>query len=265
MENFNIKEMYEACLKTTKTMKIGNREFEKGEPFLYFKNLKLESSISSLFNPVIQSGGKNNVPLVLWQDHSEKIAIQVSEGTLDKISFQALTGAGVIGTLGDTLVFKNESLFTNSSGKVTLSQKPCQKQPIFVFKLNGAGGLEKLTDWTLEEKTIQTQENSADVFISYYYVESTSAIDYVLGYKNLNNSFFNFEGKMYYQEESKGENKTCLVKAPRVQILSNMLLKAGAKANPIVANFTLVAFPIEKQKGKTLTLRYLDRDIDGDF
>lgn len=261
-ENFGIKELYEACFKTTDILKVGSSVYDEGEPILYFEKIAT-ARIGQPVETAIARGGKGSYPQIFWDIDGEQV-FELEHGLLSKESFGLLANAKTINTLAPVYIPKNEYLLTNSNGEITLSQTPYGKKPIFVYKVGSTR--ERIKDFTLEDKKITTNlENNENIFVSYYYIEINGQTSYELGYNKLN-AFLRLEGKMRYKDEISGEEKTCIVIIPRLKIASNLLLNVGEKASPVVSKFNIIMFPTKRgTRSVGMEFYFLNSDDDYDI
>lgn len=65
MVKYGIREICDVVFKAKKKVTIGNTEFEKGAPVIYFDTLKT-SSLEGAATTVYATGGKGNPRLVAW-------------------------------------------------------------------------------------------------------------------------------------------------------------------------------------------------------
>lgn len=261
MENdFGIKELYEACFKTTNTIAIGNQVFEPGEPILYFENLNV-AKITGDTDLVAALGGKQNSPLIIWED-SKPVSFQLESGLLSHNSFSLLTGVRALTTEAPVIIPKNEMIHTDWDGKATLFATPRSKSPKF-FYLISQGLRTKFTDYTIENGVITTSYIDSDIFASYYFAEPNGETFYSLGQDKIN-GVFAFEAKTYYKDIQTGTQRTCVIDLPRVKIQSGLNIMLGSSASPIVSTFNMISVP-DSGRRESMKFYYLNRDIDFDL
>jgi hypothetical protein len=103
------------------------------------------------------------------------------------------------------------------------------------------------------------------IMVSYYFYYDKDSLLYILE-PSAFNLYLTLEGRFYTQKEH-GVNNTNLLFMPQVKILSNLNLRLGDKANPLMSLFDIVSVPGETVNSKcsALEILALDEDIDGDI
>ena len=86
-----------------------------------------------------------------------------------------------------------------------------------------------------------------------------------VGQKDLN-GYLMFVGKFRYTDEYTAVQKTGLIEIPRLRINSNFAINLGRNTNPLVSALQFQAIPLgSREQATTVSVSYLDEDIDGDF
>lgn len=262
LEKFGIKELYEATLKATCNMRIGNKEYSLGENILFFKNLNI-SSISQDANIIAAKGGKGNYSRIIWESYNDLI-ISINAGTITKTGLSSLLNAGVAES-SSFLVPKNLFFNLDSTGKYQIIDDIDMDSPIFVYLKDTDGVLEKTTAYTITNGLLEcTSGANKEGFISYYYSYTDEGERLSIS-KDRFNGVFRFEGKAYYKDEETGLQKTAVFVAPKVRLVSNLRFMLGEKANPLLSIFNLVAMPGKVYKNEDdliIDIQLLDSDID---
>lgn len=265
-EYFGIKELYDVTLKTTIPMRIGNRDFETGEPILYFDKVQI-SLIEEDTTRVIATGGKSNRNLILWEDTKE-VSFTLQEGIMSKLGFAMLANANVVSRDAQkeyVIVPKRELLLTNSNGQVKLRFIPLMVEPFFVFD-NESKVAEKINDFEVEDNILTLPNNpNSNIMVTYYFRYDNPFEIYQIGDK-LFNGYLKLEGKIYFKDDQTGLNKTSLFEMPRTRLTSNLSIRVGERADPVVSTFTVIGFPGKLAESRLICkLTLLDDDIDYDI
>lgn len=80
------------------------------------------------------------------------------------------------------------------------------------------------------------------------------------------NSFVSLEGRVKIKEDITGQVKTGIIKIPKLKLLSNLSIRLGRDAIPMVSNFNGVAVPVgERHQQFVMELHILEDDIDSDL
>lgn len=91
---FGVRQICNVVFRANEKKKIGNREYQKGEPVFYIDTAKA-SSIEGNATTVYAQGGRGNTRLVTWEGE-KTLTFSVEDALLSPISFSALSGAGVV-------------------------------------------------------------------------------------------------------------------------------------------------------------------------
>lgn len=265
LDHFGIKELYEATLKATSIVRIGDRTYEIGEPILYFKHLQF-ATLTEGTAIIKATGGRGNATRVIWESHNDTM-VSLKAGVLTKESFAHLINANVITSQNNISIPKIIDVLLDNNGEYQITETLTTSAPFFVY-LENNGVLEKTTDYTITNGLLScTNGSDLNCRISYYY-------DYEDGYERLAldlrrfNGVLRFEGKAYYKSDDSGLQKTAIIVAPKVKIISNLQLILGEKADPLVSTFNMLCMMDKVYQGEdnlVIDIQLLDTDIDSDI
>lgn len=264
LEKFGIKELYEATLKATYPMKIGEKEYEVGENILFFENLQI-SGISQQASVVAARGGQGNFSRIVWENYND-LTISINAGVISKNGLSNLLNTGAIST-NNLLVPKNLYIDLDENGEYEIEDSNLE-QPIFVYLKDTDGVLVKTSSYTITNGLLKcTDGENKEGFISYYYNYEDEGKRLSIN-KSRFNGVLRFEGKAYYKDTDAGVQKTALFVAPKVKIISNLHFMLGEKANPLLSIFNMVAMPGKVYKNEDdliIDIQLLDSDIDSNI
>lgn len=271
MENtqqyFGLKELNSVVIRAYKDTVIGNREFQEGEPILYFEKVQI-SELNENSDIISARGGQGNYAQVIWEKFNN-VNFSLTEGVLSKMSFSILSNCGIFDfEEGENIIKvpKKETL-TVYDNKIQTKYVPLQKK-LFLFLLNDDGIVErKIQDYTIEDNVISFKEDFTDreILIDYYFEYSNSYNRYIIGDKRID-GFLSLEGKAYFMDDKYGLKKTFLFEIPKMKITSNLDIIMGEKASPTVSVFNIVGLPIKENNHFVVSRMYLlNDDIDSDI
>lgn len=260
-DQFGIKELYEVAFKATDNMRIFNQDFEKNEVIMYFDNIQM-SNINTSVDRRYAEGGKGNFPLVGWES-VQAVDFRFENGLISKNGFNLLSQSTMrdmeIGSFG---IPKRESLITDSNGDVQLKYGAAANHPVFAYFATGGIITEKITPISTINNIVSFGVSNAykNVIIDYYFLNN-EVIRFEIGGERIK-GFMKMTAKIEAVDEKDGTRKTVLFSMPKMQLLSNLNLTLGIKANPIISTFAMRAFP--DLDGKTLArFFFLNEDIEG--
>lgn len=260
MKQFSMKELYDVSLKSTYPMSIGDREIEVGEKIAVFDKIQL-ANFNEIKSYQKSSGGFDNRSLVTWEDTKE-IQLNFSQGVFSKEQLSLMLNSKLIYTKNEgegLLISKREILETNENGEVELKFIPLN---LFVYD---AKTFEKLSFSQISETTIKIQEKFLDVVVDYQFKYNKGMEELVIG-SQLTNGYLELEGKTRYKDDVTGHTYTGIIKIPRLKLMSNLSMRLGENASPLVGGFSAVGYPTgSRGDKKVMELFFLSDDIDSDM
>ena len=267
-EYFGLKELRSVVIRARGPITIGNREFEDGEPILYFEKIQI-ATLSEGTKAVAARGGYGNYPHVVWQNFND-LTFRMQEGVLSKMSFSILSSAGIFDkgeTEKDTIKVPKRETLEVYNGRVETLQEPLEEK-IFIYLIDENGVIGKrIKDFKMFKNSIEVGEEyeNQNIIVDYYYNYTNLYTQYVLGDKRID-GLLSLEGKAYFKDDIYGANRTFLFEIPKMKITSNLDVIMGEKASPTVSVFNIVGLPI-KENGQWVVskMSLLSDDIDSDI
>lgn len=255
---FSFKELEPCYLKATYPIEIGNRIIEKGEVIAAFDKIQI-GSLKELKNFVSTRGGFDNRAHVFWETTKE-LPLSFSQGVFSATQLALLSNSKLVdlSTEQPIQVLKSENLESNENGEITLKEIPIQ---LFIYKKETG---EKIS-FTQEEKKIKIETPYTDVVAQYTYNYMGGARQIQIG-KRLFNGFVELEARTRVKDDITGQIVTGLFKIPKLKLMSDLSIRLGAQATPVVANFSAVGVPVGSRGNSSVAEFYiLNNDIDSDF
>lgn len=267
-EYFGLKELRSVVIRAKGPITIGNRDFEDGEPVLYFEKIQI-SQLQEGNRVRAARGGFGNYPHVVWQNFND-LTFKMSEGVLSKMSFSMLSNAEIFDK-GETekdiiKVPKRETLIVYNGKVETLEEPLTEKVFIYVVDDNGVI-VEKIKDFNMFMNTIEVGEQYEDkqIIVDYYFNYTNSYSQYILGSKRID-GLLSLEGKAYFKDDIYGAKKTFLFEIPKMKITSNLDIIMGEKASPTVSVFNIIGMPIKENNQWVVSkMSLLSDDVDKDI
>ena len=252
---FGVREICDVVLKAkADNQKVGNREFKKGEPVIYFDTLKT-SSMEGAATTVYAQGGRGNSRLVAWEGE-RTVTFTMEDALISPLGFMILSGAGLIEADSNNtiVVHATEPIVCTETGKLSLGEKPSSNSDatIYVMKLDGNGEInEEPTKVTASESTLTvTGATVGDVYLVDYYVDRKSKAQQI----EITPDKF---GGNYYLEASTlfrntdGVDMPAEFVIPNCKVQSNFTFTMASSGDPSSFTFTLDAFPDYTKFDKT--------------
>ena len=91
---FGVREICDVVLKAKANQVIGNKQFYKNEPVIYFDTLKT-SSMEGAATTVYAQGGRGNTNLVAWEGE-RTVTFTMEDALISPEGFMILSGAGLV-------------------------------------------------------------------------------------------------------------------------------------------------------------------------
>ena len=301
-EYAGLKELYEVVVKATAPITINGRQFEIGEPVMFFERVNM-SLLTQSASPISARGGWDNLPRVVWENRSD-VSFMINEGVVSNMSLNFLLSASTDKKENDTSFFVHkvdkvdEPIFVDIDDDNTIcivetSHDPHLNPPsykAFIYRddndvlqqkyygkpldeeharhdFSGAviPSFQLFRDKALTDPVLPGDEDASSPYVVDYYYSygEGTAIIYTVN-KERFNGVFALEGKFYSKDENRGINRTNLIYMPRMRIVSDINLRLGERADPTTASFHIIGMPQSTTDYKNMVLQItsLDKDID---
>ena len=258
---FGSKELYEVSLKLTYPIEVNGIQFDKGETIARFDKIQL-AGFNQLKNIISANGGFDNRARVIWET-TKQINLDFSQGVFSQIQFAIMNNARLFKIDNELIhVPKRETVESNETGELILSEIPCGEEPIFIYNQYG-----KKTTYVINgNKVIPTiKEPYTNYEVDYYYDYKNGASVANIG-QSLLKGFLRFEGKTRLKDDKTGHEVTGLLVIPKLKLVSNLSMILGENASPIVSTLKAIGYPEGKRGSeRVMEFYFLNDDIDSDI
>lgn len=262
MENeFGLKELTDITLKATYPIEMDGRKFEAGEVIARFDKIQI-ANFREITSRVSANGGKSNPALVVWEDPKE-LQLTFTQGIFSRRQFALLSNANLIqkAPIDKTLLsaqYKGES---DEEGKIQLPKENVTN--VFVYNAKTFDRINP-TNIDLEKGVIAIDQPYCDVEIDYQYEYSGYVSVMKIGQK-LIGGFLQLEGKTRVKDDITGKTRTAILRIPRLKLVSDLSMRLGREAGPLLANFAAVGYPGVGREKTVMELLFLNDDIDAEM
>ena len=259
---FGLKELYELKLKATYPIELEGRTFEPGEVIASFDKIQL-ANFREITSRTSSTGGRGNTPLVSWEDPKE-IQLNFSQGVFSKRQFALLSNANLISFTPEEKIllsahFSGES---DENGRIVLDKKCVQN--VFVYNAETFEKIKPIIQ-DLENGAIIIDQKYCNVEVDYQYYYTNGAAVVTVGQK-LVQGFLSLEGKTRVKDDITGKTHTAILRIPRLKLVSDLSMRLGRDAGPLLANFSAVGYPSMGGRNKmVMELLFLNDDIDAEM
>lgn len=258
MTEFGFKELYDVVLKATYPIEVNGKNIAIGEVVAAFDKIQI-ASIQENKSRVKAEGGYSNQALIYW-DNTKEVNIACSQGIFSKTQFALMTGAKLIKQSGaEILVTQRESIESDDRGIITLKYAPSSN--IFVYDKN----YNKLNYTQTDTKQLQIEKSYQEVIVDYQFNYNGNLSTLIVGQEVIE-GFLSFEGKTRIVDDETGQTHTALIRMPKIKLMSDLSIRLGRNATPVVGNLKFVALPTgERGKLMAVEIIFLEDDIDSDM
>ena len=259
---FGLKELYDLTLKATYPIEMEGRVFEAGEVIARFDKIQL-ANFREIASRSSAQGGQGNVTHVTW-DSTKEIQLNFTQGIFSKRQFALMSNAKIIKTLplDKVLLSAHCSCESDEGGNIQLDKKPVAN--VFVYD---AETYEKITPYivNLEQGALVIDDRYKNVEIDYQYYYDNGFTNMIVGQK-LIQGFLQLEGKSRVKDDITGKTHTVLLRIPRLKLVSDLSMRLGREAGPLLANFSAIAYPESAGRDKkVMEMLFLNDDIDAEM
>ena len=257
---FGLKELEDVVIKSTYPIEIKKHIFEPGEVIARFDKIQL-ANFDEVSSYVTAHGGYMDAPRVFWQTTKE-VRLRFVQGIFSKLQFALMSNAKLFDSAQrdePLLISKREVLESDENGYFELEQNPVGK--IFVYEKDGTkvGAIEG------QGKRYKIDTPFLDMFVDYTYEYENTSTYMVVG-QRLVNGYLTLEGKTRVKDDITGQTKTGIFRVPKLRIMSDLSMKLGENATPVVGQFSAIACPTGTRENSTvMELVFLEDDIDSEM
>ena len=259
---FGLKELYELTLKATYPIEMAGRKFEPGEVIARFDKIQL-ANFKEVVSRVSANGGFDNRAHVIWEDPKE-IQLDFTQGIFSDRQFALLCNSRLVIKKENSCVlipshYKGES---DDEGKIFVGRALISD--VFVYN---AKTYEKIIPKSvdLEKGEIVIEQKYCDVEVDFNFCYQDDTSTCILGRK-LIEGYLLLEGKSRVKDDITGKTRTAILRIPRLKLVSDLTMRLGREATPVLANFNAIGLPTGGKGNKQIMeLLFLNDDIDADM
>ena len=263
MENeFGLKELTDLTLKVTYPIEMAGRIFEPGEVIARFDKIQL-ANFKEVTSRASANGGFDNRSHVIWEDPKE-IQLSFTQGIFSARQFALLSNAHLVDRQGEEgiIISGHYSGESDEEGKILVGKEGISD--VFVYDAKTYEKIApKSVDFKNGEIVIDFEYKDVEVDFNYRYYEKVTSC--ILGRK-LIQGYLQLEGKSRVKDDITGKTRTAILRIPRLKLVSDLTMRLGREATPVLANFNAIGLPTgERGNKQIMELLFLSDDIDADM
>ena len=238
---YGIREICDVVLKAKSTVTVGNKEFKKGEPVIYFDSLKT-STMEGAATTVYAQGGRGNSRLVAWEGE-RTVTFTMEDALISELGLAVLTGAGIIDGKENELIVHTtaKAAIENGVASLNIDEALCDDENAEIYAI----AMDEY-DNVLETKKVDSLEytnaiDGAKSVLFDFYVRKA-------GGKQIEITADKFAGNYYLEastlfRSADGVDHPAEFIIPNCKIQSNFTFTMASSGDPSTFTFTMDAFP----------------------
>lgn len=263
---FGVREICDVVFRAKAAQKIGNRQFYRNEPVLYFDTLRT-SSLEGAATTVYAQGGRGYTRLIAWEGE-RTLTFTMEDALLSPESFSILSGAGLIDATAGAPIYVHQTsqVEVASANTIVIPDLACwngledtdelyhQAADIFVMVLddNGEVDAEPCIPVAIEHGDNQTTLTCyshtgnlpvGSIVLVDYYVKRTGGAQQIEITAEQFGGYFYVEASTLFRRQADGVDMPAEFIIPNCKVQSNFTFTMAANGDPSVFTFTLDAFP----------------------
>lgn len=261
LNKFSTKELYDVQLKSTYNLEIGGKVFAPGETILQFDSLQL-SVLNEQKTSRSAVGGYGNSELINW-DNTNGVSFVAEKGVASQVSMSIMSNSKLLERAPSTVdIPYSEKIEANVNGELILKFNPLTPK-FFIKDLDG-----NIPTYTIvyNAQTDKTSLTGLSAFVTYiisYLFTYTGDSNTLKVGERLFNGYLELTARMRLKDDITGANTTGILIIPQVRLVSDLSIRLGESAVPIVSTFRLQGNPVGERNNKYVCqIIYLDSDID---
>lgn len=259
---FGFKELYSVLLKATYPMEIKGRKFEVGETIAAFDRISI-ANFEEIKSYISANGGFDNRARVDW-DTTKEVQLIFSQGVFSKTQFALMNGLRLFDVQNESIeVPKYEEKESDENGVITFSNPPAPDTKIFIYDKSTG---EKIISYEkVDETHFKIDKPYTNVILDYCFAYNSNATIARVGQSTFD-GYLHLIGKTRFKDDESGATKTGIITIPRLKLVSDLSIRLGKNATPVVSTLRAKAIPVGgRNNTRVMDLTYLNDDIDSDI
>lgn len=263
MANFesSFKELYSVVIKATSNIEANGRIILPNETIAAFDKIQL-GTFDDDVKMWTAHGGWDDRDHVWWES-TKDVRVRLTQGIFSKDQLMLLTNAKIAVYKEDETIYlnKREAVESDDNGIVQFSELPYD----YFFMYDVETG-EKITDFeAVSQQSVKVSMPYKTFLLDYQYAYNGGGRSLIIG-SQLTNGFVTFEGKTRVKDDITGQTHTGILRIPKLKLMSDMSIRLGQDASPVLGKLDGVAIPVgSKGNNKVMELLFLNDDIDTDM
>ena len=256
---FSFKDFENVLIKSTYDIEAGSRVIHEGEVIARFDKIQI-AGLHEAKEYITAHGGYGDRDHVYWET-TRQLDLTFSQGVFSKEQFGLMMNSRLVNIENEAALelSQYEELETDENQKAILKYEPVRD--LYVYsKATGAP-----INYTINEKEITTSNSYEEIIVTYVYNYTKGAKICRIGSRFLN-GFVSLEGRTRVKDDETGRVVTGIIKIPKLKLMSDLSIKLGTQASPVVGTFRAQGIPVGSGRNSYVSeFCFLEDDIDSDL
>lgn len=256
---FGMKELYEVRIKTTLPMEFNGRQISAGETIAYFDSIQI-AGFEDITKVWKATGGWDNRGLIYWENTSD-IRITLAQGIFSKEQLAVMSNAKLIKENNSSIILtQREVVESDQNGNIELKYNPTGD--IFIYNTSTGN---KISYTVVENNILNINSEYTEVMVDYQFTYTKPFQELLVGHA-LTSGFVELEGRIRIKDDITGQTHSGILRIPRLKLMSDISIRLGRNAQPLVSTLQGMATPIgDRNNKRIMEILFLDDDIDSDM
>jgi hypothetical protein len=151
---------------------------------------------------------------------------------------------------------------TDENGKFELKNLPYEN----FFLYSAAGDKISSSRITRNGKEVIVSGSAYEELICDYDFLYTSNVSELIIGQELVKGYLSLEARTRVKDDITGHTKTGIIKIPQLKLMSDLSMRLGENATPLMGTFKAIGYPVgSRGDTKVMEILFLEDDIDSDF
>lgn len=256
---FSFKDFENVLLKSTYDIETGIRTISEGEVIARFDKIQI-AGLHEVKDYITAHGGYGDRDHVFWETTKE-LDLTFSQGVFSKGQFGLMMNSKFLNINGNENfeISEYEEVETDENCVATLAHAPMSQ--LFVYDKSTGSQVA----YTRNGNKITTNTSYEELIVTYVWNYTSGAKVCRIGSRLLN-GFISLEGRTRVKDDETGKIVTGIIKIPKLKLMSDLSIKLGIQASPIVGTFQAKGIPVESGRSSYVSeFCFLEDDIESDL
>lgn len=256
---FSFKDFENVLIKATYDIETSARRIKEGEVIARFDKIQI-AGLNEVKDYVTAHGGYGDRNLIYWET-TRQLDLTFSQGVFSKNQLSTMLNSKLYYIDKDEGIelANYEELESDENGLVVLKHEPVKD--LFVYEKETG----ELIEFVQNGNELNINNGYKEIIVTYIYRYTNGAKVCKIGQRFLN-GFVSLEGRTRVKDDETGKVVTGIIKIPKLKLMSDLSIRLGTQASPVVGTFKAVGIPVESGRSSYVSeFCFLEDDIESDL